>query len=231
MGLLSAGLISAFDLAGDKPVVPNLERVDPVAAQKATAAGNIEVLPKAGMLAEQTNNLNLKQLQDMLRKTIPGLDEINANASGAIADMTGGRLPDDVASLVRRNAAYKGMSGGFSGSSAMTNLSARDLGLTSLDLTTKGIDSAARWMSAARATQMPNVMDVSSMFLSPQQRIQLDLTQNENEFQRQWLSNRIDAMPSPEQQMWASAIQSEEGSIMSAAGSVAGMAGGGGGGM
>jgi hypothetical protein len=49
-----------------------------------------------------------------------------------------GELPPDLASQIQRNTASKALTGGYAGSQAARNLTARDLGRTSLDLQQAG---------------------------------------------------------------------------------------------
>jgi hypothetical protein len=60
--------------------------------------------------------------------------------------MMSGRISADVQANLSRSGAFKALNGGFGGDSSMgRNLQARDLGLTSLDLMTKGDQMARDW--------------------------------------------------------------------------------------
>ena len=69
---------------------------------------------------------------------IPVLDE----AQESTLSMIRGEIPDDVVAEIERVTAEKSIQGGFSGQAAR-NLTSRDLGLTSLELSQQGIQNAA----------------------------------------------------------------------------------------
>ena len=73
-------------------------------------------------------------------------------------------------------------------------LQARDLGLTSLQMTQQGLSSAERWLATVRNTQAP-MMDVTSMFISPSQKF----AAMEAKWQRDLYAETMAAAPDPEQ--------------------------------
>jgi hypothetical protein len=73
------------------------------------------------------------------------------------------------------------------------NLTARDLGLTSLDLIGRGQDASQRWLQTAAAPRF----DITSMFLTPGQRIPMVTQERDNQWNQQWLRSQIKAMPNP----------------------------------
>lgn len=70
--------------------------------------------------------------------------DILGQARVRVSDLLKGVLPEDVNRSVRTATAQRAVAGGFSGSPMARNLTARDLGLTSLDLVTKGIEGATQ---------------------------------------------------------------------------------------
>lgn len=67
-------------------------------------------------------------------------DELLGSASALAKDMMAGKIPADVEYQIRQQAAERALSRGLgSGSQASRNLTARDLGLTSVDMATKGV--------------------------------------------------------------------------------------------
>jgi hypothetical protein len=86
--------------------------------------------------------------------------------------MLSGDLPPDVIAQIERSDAYGALSGGYAGSGMSHNLTARDLGLTSLDLMKQGAgmlgqggNSAQQWASMANQ----DIMNPASQFVTPQQ--------------------------------------------------------------
>lgn len=185
------GIVSS--LIQSKSDIPQLTTVDLAKEQQSAIAANQTALPGAENLASGINTFNYDQLQKMLGQIIPGLAGINQTASANIASELKGELPKDVQDQIMRSDAFKSLRGGFGGGGMSNALTARDLGLTSLDLTNKGLDSATKWLASARSTQMPGQFDVTSMFISPMQSYQTKNEQNVQQFQRQMAVNQNDA--------------------------------------
>lgn len=125
---------------GSKPGVAEFTETDLGAESKKAAAANTR---------------NLPEIESLLEKIMPGWKSMVGQGSKNAQSMLRGEIPDDVQGLLRRNAAYKAFSGGYGGSGMSKALTARDFGLTSLDLMNKGENSAMRWMGAARESVAP----------------------------------------------------------------------------
>jgi hypothetical protein len=179
------------ELYGTKVKVPDYPELEE--AQKKAAAANKAILPELEETASRVNTFNQAELERMLRMTIPDLDEINRNISGNIASMTRGELPTGVSDLVARKSAESAVAGGFAGSGMHRNLEARDLGLTSLEMTQRGLSSAERWTASVRATQTAPMADVTSMFISPTQKF----AAMEAKWQRDLYAETMAAAPDP----------------------------------
>jgi hypothetical protein len=189
---------SFFDqLVGTKPSVPQLPQLNLQAEAGKAIAGNLANLPAAETLIGQTNQFNRDQITQMLQATIPGYSNIASTASGNIESMLQGNIPKDVQDAIARADAASALTGGYAGTGASRNLVARDLGLTSLNLTQQGLSSAESWTKTMQSLYEPSMINVSSMFVSPMQQYQTDNEQNMQQFQRQWMQNQINAMPAP----------------------------------
>lgn len=167
----------------------------------------------------------------MLESAIPGYNNIVSGTSSKIQDMLGGVIPKDVEEQIQRSAAGQSLAGGYGGTGMAHNLNARDLGLTSLDLINKGINSAQSWLGTMKSVAGSPQVDVTSMFISPAMRAGNEWQNQTNKFQRNWLNNQIDASYSWNNQLGASlgaADQQISGMVGSAAGAAAGGSGGGG---
>lgn len=175
----------------EKPKVPRAP--DLGEAQQEAIQSNLEALPAAQDLASQTSQFNIGQIQEMLRRVMPGYDQLVGQSSDNINALLRGEIPDDVSQQVQTNAAVQALAGGYAGSGFHGNLLGRDLGITSLGLMQQGENSALRWISTMDQLFAPGVMNVGSMFISPEMQYQA----NANEWGVKWLRNQIDAMGDP----------------------------------
>lgn len=186
---LGLGMDFFAGLAEGSPDIPEFRRINVQDEQLAAISGNLNALPSGQKLASGVNAFNQAELEKMLAIMMPGYAKIRDRVSGNIMDAVSGKIPGDISTAIHRNTAVKSLYGGYSGTGMARNLTARDLGLTSLDLTQRGLDAATRWMSsAARAPQF----DVSSMFISPSFQAQFKQQERDSEFQRDYVSNMND---------------------------------------
>jgi hypothetical protein len=230
-------LIDLFK-SGKKPSVPAFVPINAQAAQDQAIQGNIGNFGDMSALASKTNQFNQDQLTAMLRQSIPGYDQMVSSATGNINSQLKGELPSDVTSLINRRMAAKSMAGGYGGSGMARNLEARDLGLTSLQLTNQGLSNAESWMANVRQYQTPSLMDVSSMFITPQQQLAQSTYERDAKWNRDWLAAKIKAMPDPHKLAMFSAISDPfgigidegVGGVLGTVGQVTGGSSGGGGG-
>lgn len=187
------------DLLGTKPVVPTLPGLDLSTEQQKALQANIKAIPGAEQIASQVDLFNQQQIDKMLENVIPNYKSITGSISQNIAALSAGQIPTDVSEAVQRSDAAKSLVGGYGGTEAMRNLTARDLGLTSLDLTQRGLASAESWMKTASSIYAPGQFNVSSMFVTPGQMASFDVEERNAQFQQQWMKNQIAAQPA----MWA----------------------------
>lgn len=132
-----------------------------------------------------------------IAKQFEGLKTSIDNLSAANASLLKGEIPADVAANVRRAAAESSIAGGIFGSSSR-NLSARDLGLTSMQIRAQGVDTEEKIntmrsnLSAAIETIRKNNIDRNT------QLAQLDLQAREQnlkaiDVERQRIQTNISA--------------------------------------
>lgn len=178
-------------LAG-KPNIPQFTPTDLGTEQSKAISENIASLPQAENLASQTNQFNINQIQSMLRQVIQGYDSMVGGVTRNINDELSGKIPADVSAAVQTSDAARALSGGFAGSGMHGNLVARDLGLTSLDLTQKGINTVQSWLMAMNSINAPGMFNLSNMFVSPMQQAQVTQQNNQGQFQRDYVSNMND---------------------------------------
>jgi len=225
-----AGSIAGELLRGDmKPDVPNFVPVDTTAEQLAAILGNLSNLPELSRLGARTNTALADQTNAILEKILPGYQNLLAKGTETLQSQLSGQLPKDVEEYIKRSAAEMGVSSGTSGSEFNKFGALRNLGLTSLDVTNKALDSASRWIAGA-ASRSPR-FDFTSMFVSPAQRIATTQWNTTMQWNRDWLQNQIDVLPDAWQRALANLFDNIEETGQSVLGAYAGGAMGGGGGM
>lgn len=89
-------------------------------------------------VTSRTNRYNQQQLNETLEGGIPGFSEMQRRRTRQATELLGGGVPEDVQRALYRSSAGKALSGGYAGSQAGRNLTARDLGRTSLDMINQG---------------------------------------------------------------------------------------------
>ena len=213
-----AGSIIDMINAPSKPTVPALEKLNLGTEAGKAISANQANLPAAEKLAGQANLFSQQQITDMLNRSIPGYSAMTGTASKNIASELKGEIPQDVQDAIQNSSAAKALGGGFGGSGMHGNLVARDLGLTSLSLTQQGLNSFQSWQKTAASMYEPSMMNVQSMFISPEQMYQADNQQNLQQAGQQWLTNQIDAMPDPQLSAISSGLKSFGSSMMAGSG-------------
>jgi len=177
----------------DKPKVPKFQHVDFAAEQEAAIKQNTESLPELGALAEGVNRISTDQLNAALERMLPGYSTMRDKVTSNISSYLRGEIPSDVARAIERRGAERGISTGTSGSSFDEFGKLRNLGITSLELQQQGLNAAGRWLDSI-AARTPT-FNITSMFISPQERIAVKQQENQFQFQRDWLRNQIKAVP------------------------------------
>lgn len=181
-------------IRGDtRPKVPEFIPIDVAKEQGDAIEGNLGSLPDALKLADRTNAGNTQQFLEMVERLMPGFGDIAKTIVSNIGAQVHGQLPPDVERLIGQKSAERGIARGTGGSQFDKYGAVRDLGLTSLDLIDKGLGAAQRWM-AATVDRVPR-MDVTSMFISPMQKIGVTQWNKTMQWNRDWLHNQIRAMP------------------------------------
>ena len=187
-GSVLGGLIGG----GDKPVIPAFTPVDPGEVQKQTTDDNLSNLAGIEKLGREVNLANVRNQKAALDAGLPGQFD---QASSNIASLLRGEIPTDVGQQIARTSAAAGFQGGFQGSKLGGNLTARDLGLTSLGLQQTGLQN----FGALSKLINPNPFNVSSMFFSPSQRVTIAQNERNQKFQRDLQAAGVAAAPSPMQ--------------------------------
>jgi len=219
MGLLGAAaivggssLIGGLLSKGSKPKVPEFKPINFAAEQKAAIKQNLESLPAASDIARKTTAADQSVLEEQLRRAIPGYDQLIAQAGSNIGASLRGEVSQDVSSQLQRSAAGRALGGGFGGGTGMgRNLSARDFGLTSMQIQNQGLQQAQSFIQQQRAYGMVQPFSTSSMFITPAQRVGVMQQQQQAQYGRDLQAAQVAAMPDPTMAAFGSAISSAGG--------------------
>ena len=197
----SAGSLLGGLFGGKKPKVPELKPIDFAAEQRQAIQQNIAALQPATELAQKTTAAEQSQLEAQLRRAIPGYDQLVSQAGQNIAASLRGEISPEVSAQVQRSTAGRALSGGFgAGSGFGRALTARDLGLTGMQIQNQGLAQAQNFIQQQRAFGMVQPFSVSSMFVTPAQRIGAIQQQNQLQYGRDLTAAQVAAAPSPMQQ-------------------------------
>lgn len=185
---MAKGILGFF--FGGKPTVPNFNPVIPGDVQKQTIADNASALPAAQKLAGNANQFNLEQLSKALQFSLPGgLEKAQTNISNQLLGISD--VEDTKAGI--RNAVAAGYGQGVQGSQ-FGNL--KVIGQLGRSVSQQRQQGFQNFVTLSQATKAPQ-MDPTSMFLSPSQRLSTAISQNESQFNRDWLQGQINAAPHP----------------------------------
>ena len=207
-----SSLIGGLLSKGSKPKVPAFKPIDFAAEQKQAIQQNIGSLESATELATKTTSAEQSQLEAQLRRAIPGYDQLIAQAGKNIGANLRGEVSMDVQSQLQRSAAGRALGGGFGGGTGMgRNLSARDFGLTSMQIQNQGLAQAQNFIQQQRTVGMAQPFSISSMFITPGQRIGAMQQQNQQQYGRDLQAAQVAAMPDPTMAAFGSAISTAGG--------------------
>lgn len=185
---------------GKKPKVPALERIDAGEVQRQTVQQNQETLAAAEALGREVNRANVAAAQQVLDMSLPGQRQ---QATQNVLAQLRGEIPADVAQQVGRSSAAQGFNLGIQGSQLGRNLTARDLGLTSLQIQQQGLQN----MAGLAQLITPTPFRAQDMFFSPQQRLAFEQQGRNPRFIRDVLAAGVAAAPSRMQASMGNAIQ------------------------
>ena len=207
-----SSLIGGLLSKGSKPKVPAFKPIDFAAEQKQAIQQNIGSLESATELATKTTAAEQSQLEAQLRRAIPGYDQLISQAGKNIGANLRGEVSMDVQSQLQRSAAGRALGGGYgAGSGAGRNLSARDFGLTSMQIQNQGLSQAQNFIQQQRTFGMAQPFSISSMFITPGQRIGAMQQQQTAQYNRDMTAAQVAAMPDPTMAAFGSAISTAGG--------------------
>ena len=161
--------------------------VDARAAADQSLGWNEREFSRFAGLAQQLTEADTAVRMQMLDEFVPQW-RTQRDTAGAINDaMMRGEIPRDVANKLQRNAAFMGLaSGGYQGGENIRSVTARDLGLTSLDLQQKGMAGAERWtglMAGLMPEQTTAAGVMATQGMTPQMALETSLQNAANQLQ------------------------------------------------
>ena len=188
MGLLSK-------IFGEKVKTPEFTSIDIDATQEGAADANIGIIPKASRLALSQQKADQATLLQGLRSAIPDYDEMVSGERSIIADMMAGNLPKSVRDRMVNLRAAQHL--GQAGSEFARYGTARDLGISELDLMTQGLGQARAFKQQQAQVGMAQPMSVGYMFHTPEKRLAHLTSERNMEFQRNMFDAKMKAAPDP----------------------------------
>jgi len=178
-----------------KVSVPDFKPIDPNAVESQGISDFTNQLPAASAAATQLNAVNQAAMNKQIEGLIPGFSNIASKVASNISSEVSGQLPSDVIAQIMRASSEKAVAGGFAGSESARNLTARDIGLNSLQLTDAGLRNAASWLQSSKMRAAP-LADAGSFFLPVGQRLGLSVSERDKTIQRDYLANQLKAAQS-----------------------------------
>jgi len=194
----AGGILGGLLGAGKKPVIPAFKPIDFAAEQKQAIKQNLGSLSSASELARKTTTADQSVLEEQLRRAIPGYDQLIAQAGSNIGASLRGEISPEISSQVQRSTAGRALAGGFGGASGMgRSLTARDLGLTGMQIQNQGLQQAQSFIQQQRAYGMVQPFSTSSMFITPAQRVGVLQQQQQAQYSRDLQAAQVSAAPNP----------------------------------
>ena len=235
MGLIAAGAGAALMIggaamsAGKKVKVPTFQRVNTEKEQEAAIKQNIASLQSGTELATKTTSAEQNILEQQLRRAIPGYDQLISQASQNIGAGLRGELSPEASRNVQRYSAAQAISRGYRGGSEAGLFGAVKNYAGAMEARqNQALAQAQSFIQQQRTTGMAQPFSVSSMFITPTQRINLSLQENQFQYQRDMAAAQVAAQPDPMMAAIGGSLSNIGG--MAFGSGMGGMMGGGGGG-
>ena len=237
MGLIAAGAGAALMIggaamsAGKKVKVPTFQRVNTEKEQEAAIKQNIASLQSGTELATKTTAAEQTLLESQLRRSIPGYDQLISQASQNIGANLRGEMSPEAKRNVQRFAAQQSLGSGYGSASGMGTFSAIEKYARGSEARQQaGLAQAQSFIQQQRTMGMAQPFSVSSMFITPSQRINLSLQENQFQYQRDMAAAQVAAQPDPMMAAIGGSLSNIGGMAFGGAmGGMGGMGGGGGG--
>src|SRR6185369_838524 len=132
------------EIFGSKPVVPDLKPVNFGEQQQIAVAENQAALPGIENLASSVNTFNEAELAKQMGVSVGAFRAMKTGTTNSISDLLKGNIPSDVLDAIQRQGAARGLFSGTGAGPASKSWTAADLGRTSLNMFSSGLDAATR---------------------------------------------------------------------------------------
>jgi hypothetical protein len=207
-----ASLLGGLLSKGSKPKVPAFKPIDFQAEQKQAIQQNIEALQPATELAQKTTAAEQSQLEQQLRRAIPGYDQLISQASSNIGSALRGELSPEATRNLQRFSAGQALTRGYGGGSGMGLFGAvQNYARASEARQQLGLAQAQNFIQQQRTFGMAQPFSISSMFITPAQRVNALQNQQSAQYNRDMAAAQVAAMPDPTMAAFGSAISSAGG--------------------
>jgi hypothetical protein len=173
IGSIVGGALSAAGSGsggGPKPQKVDLSTVslqDPNAALGQYAYQGVQ-LPGVEQTANQADILSNQAYQRNISQLYPGATSQISQISNLASSYLSGIIPQDVQDQIQRATAQQSLQGGYGGTQMARNLTARDLGLTSMNLQQLGMGMTGTGIGLAKGLT-PSFTPISSLLFTPSQ--------------------------------------------------------------
>jgi hypothetical protein len=197
----AAGSLLGGLFGGKKPKVPELKPINFEQEQTNAIRQNIAALEPATKLAEKTTSAEQSLLETQLRRAIPGYDQLISQASSNIGSALRGELSPEATRNLQRFSAGQALTRGYGGGSGMGLFGAvQNYAKASEARQQLGLAQAQNFIQQQRTFGMAQPFSVSSMFITPAQRIGAIQEQQSRMYGRDLTAAQVAAAPSPMQQ-------------------------------
>lgn len=150
-----SSLFSSTPQVSFDPISVSYNEVDPIEAASSSLGFNLENFDSFSDMASRSNDQAVSDKLNMLESFMPNWDKERDIASNANISMMKGEIPADVRAQISRNSALRNLQSGQSyNPKSARKMTARDLGITSLDLIQQGQNQSKSWMQTL-ASLMP----------------------------------------------------------------------------
>lgn len=186
-GSLVGKALGAF---GEKPVIPSLPEIDIDAIMRQTTAGNMAAFPQLQELGAALNRFNSQQTRAALEMQLPGMTQqaIDLTGSQIRGELTEGQL-----NFLSNKAAARAQNLGVAGGGFQLNLERMGMVEASMNRQQQGLSN----FGALAQRLVPPQFDVTSMFFSPQQRLNFEMQDRTQRFARDLINAQVLAAPDP----------------------------------
>lgn len=135
---------------------------------------NMSIMGEAGAMAQQMTDIDIQNKERQLDEFVPGWRQSTDKVRAINESYMRGEIPKDVADNLTRSAAYVTAMGGGS-AQGQAALTARDLGLTSMQLQQQGIAGTTSYMQMMQSL-MPEMTTVNQIMSTQGMNAQMAVT-------------------------------------------------------